>query len=60
MDIPLLFRRCLQLREYCKALAVRRQVVVQKSVDIVKLLIGPRAQLASSMCKVFSGVSKDQ
>ncbi len=46
MDIPVLFRRRLQLREYREALAVRGQVVVQKSAGVVKLLIGPQARLA--------------
>ena len=38
-DIPLLLRRRLQLRQYCKLLAVQRQVVVQNSVNVVALRI---------------------
>ena len=46
MDGPLLFRWRVQVGENCKALAVRRQVVVQNSAEVVKLLIGPQARLA--------------
>jgi hypothetical protein len=35
MDIPLLVRRSVQLREHSKALAVRRRVVGQNSAEAV-------------------------
>src|ERR1700722_1592037 len=48
MNIPLLFGGCVQLRENCKAFAVRRQIVVEGSAEVAKLLIGPHARLAGS------------
>jgi len=47
LDIPLLFRWRVQFREHSKAIAVRRQIIVRISVDVVKLLIGPHARFAS-------------
>ena len=44
--ISLLFHRRLELGENCKALAIRRQIVVQSSAEVVKLLIGPQVRLA--------------